>query len=476
MDLKFQAPCLAGRQVDKLKTNKAFSLIEIIVVVFIMSVAFVAFYTVSTVGTKYIIESKNRLAAVALANEKMEIIRNLEYNNIGILYSAEIPGNIPASETVTANGRSYEVSTSVRYFDDPMDGEYPTDTIQNDYKQVMVTVSWNDSNGQSQSVSSASRFVPPGLETSVGGSPLSINVISNTGTIAAPVFVPVPRPSSIHITNNSVVPIINDTASTDPDGHIMFPSARISSGSQITITKTGYETIETMDSTAAFIPIYRHVDVLLGASTQCSFEQNELSNLIVKSADYQNNSVDGIKFSIGGGKLIGHKADIFGVINVPVYSMENTTGTTDSAGEKEYSNISPGNYTISMDSDPTYKFVDFEPSMSPAELNPGDNMTYTIRVANTSATSLFLTITDDAGNSVSGATAKLTDSGGSTEIFSGKTSSLRGVIFYPDGATPLVSGSYDLVVEAIGFETKTETITIIDGNITEINMQLTKST
>lgn len=460
--------------------RKAFSLIEILIVVFIMSVAFLAFYTVSTVGTKYIIESKNRLAAVALVNEKMEIIRNLEYNNVGILYSAEIPGNIPASETVNANGRSYEVSTSVRYFDDPMDGEYPTDTIQNDYKKVRVTVSWNDSNGQLQSVSSASRFVPPGLETSVGGSPLSINVISNTGTIAAPIFAPVPQPSSIHITNNSVVPIINDTVSTDPDGHIMLPSARISSGSHITITKTGYETIETMDSTATFIPIYRHVDVLLGASTQCSFEQNELSDLIVKSADYQNNSVDGIKFSIGGGKLIGHKADAFGVINVPVYSMENTTGTTDSAGEKEYPDINPGNYTILMDPNPnlqnTYRFIDFDPSISPAELNPGDTMTYTIRVASTSTTSLFLTIADDAGNPVSGATVKLMDSGGSTEIFSGKTSSLRGVIFYPDGATPLVSGSYILVIEAIGFETKTETITIIDGGITEVNMQLTKST
>ncbi len=461
-------------QISNFKFQKAFSLIEILIVVFIMSVAFLAFYTVSTVGTKYIIESKNRLAAVALVNEKMEIARNLAYDDIGTV-GGFVEGDIPENEDVSANGRSYHVETSVTYVDDSLDGKYPSDAIPNDYKTVKIIVSWTDSNGQNQSVSSLSNFIPPGLESSVGGAPWVINVSESDAS-------GVPQ-SSVHIVNNDVSPVKNTTIQTDSSGYILVTSAPESLGGyHITVSKSGYETVETMDTTATFSPIYPHASVALGSLNTYNFVQNELSNLTVKTADYQNNSVGSIGFSIGGGKLIGHD-----YVENPVgsglfywvsrFNMASTTDTTGStSGEKEYAGISPGSYNIEMASNAQYKFIDFDPSASPAVLVPGTSLTYTIRVAPKNVNALFVKITDAAGNPVAGATAKLSDVSGSTEIFSGKISSLRGVIFYPDGATPLVSGNYTLVIEAIGFETETKSITIVDGNITEENIQLTTST
>lgn len=454
--------------------RKAFSLIEILIVVFIMSVAFLAFYTVSTVGTKYIIESKNRLAAVALANEKMEIVRNLDYDAIGT-EGGMVEGDIPEDENVTANGRSYHVNTAVTYIDDPLDGVYPSDSIQNDYKVVKIIISWPDSNGQTQEVSSLSRFIPPGLESSLGGASWAINVSGSDG-------VGVPQ-ASVHIVNNDVSPPKNTTIQTDDDGYIMVSSAPESSnGYHMTVSKSGYETVETMDATATFTPIYPHASVALGSLNTYNFVQDKLSDLTVKTADYQNNPIGDIGFSIEGGKLIGHDyiedpvgSGLFSWVSR--FNMASATGTTGAtSGEKEYDDISPGSYTIAMASNAQYDFIDFDPSTSPAVLIPGVTSTYIMRVAPKNVNALFIKITDAAGNPVSGATAKLMDSGGSVEIFSGKTSSLRGVIFYPDGATPLVSGNYILVIEAIGFETKTESITIVDGDITELNIQLTTGT
>lgn len=460
------------------KIKSGFSLVEILIVIFIISIAFMSFYTVSTVGTKYIIESKNRLAAVALVNEKMEIVRNLAYDKVGIWESVDIPGNILQTENVTANGRSYQVATSVRYFDDPMDGTVessPADSIPNDYKIVRVVVSWNDSNGQLQSVSSTSRFVPPGLETSVGGSPLSINVNYKNGSDTVPV-----SQASVHITNSSTSPIINDTIQTDDDGHIMLPAAKIASSYNVTLTKSGYETVETMDSSDTFTPIYRHVDVVSNFLNQYSFEQNKLSNIIIKSADYQNNPVGNIEFSIGGGKLIGHDNldnPVFNMSNTEgneVFGMSSTTGTTDAtSGEKEYEDISPGNYIIGMNANTQYEFIDFDPSISPAVLSPESDLTYTIRVADKNVNALFLEIKDSDASHIPIAGAKVTLKDGDTDVFTEKQSSLNGVVFYPDGATPLDNKTYNLEVDADGYGSGTKTVSI--DKLTHVEMELTRN-
>jgi prepilin-type N-terminal cleavage/methylation domain-containing protein len=442
-------------------SKSGFSLVEVLIVMFIAVMAFTSFYSVSTIGTRYIIDSKNRLAATALVNEKMEIIRNLAYEDVGTMGSTEVPGNIPQYQEMSANGRKYDVQTSVRYFDDPMDGVSPTDPIPNDFKIVKVEVSWNDSNGVAQNVSSVSRFVPPGFETSDGGSPLSISVNADD-TMA-----PVPQ-AEIHITNDTLSPPIDDRILTDDQGHLVFPSARISNDDHLVITKLGYETVQTMDSTATFTPKYGHVNVIAGFLNTYNYFQNKLADLTVKTVDYQNNIVGNIEFTIGGGKVLGH--DNF--LN-SVYSMPNETGTTDAiSGERKYPDISPGNYSITMSDNVQYKFVDYEPSTFPVFLSPDADMIYTLRVADKSVPALFLQVKDSDVSHAPIADAKVTLSDGATDIFVDKLSSLRGVVFFPDDATVLENKDYTLKVAADGYSTETKSITI--NNLTEIEVDLTR--
>lgn len=458
------------------KKKQGFSLIEVLVVIFIAAVVFTTFYTVAMVGSRFIIEAKNRLAAVAVANESMEIIRNLAYENVGVDGNVEIPGNLLASEEKIINGNEYKIETDVRYVDDSMDGVFPDDAIQNDYKIVRITVSWVDTAGQTQSVSSTSRFVPSGLETSVGGSPLSINVSSEINGIESPV-----EDSSVSITNTN--PVINDSVDTDPVGHIMLPAASVATGYHLVITKNGYEQVETMDTTPTFIPMYKHVDVIANNLNQYSFKQNKLADLRIKASDYQNNPVEGIAFSIAGGKVIGHD-DLANIVyrmsNTPgneVFGLSSVSGTTAADGEKVYSQISPGSYNISMDANADYEFIDFAPSVSPVSLDPGSNLTYEIKVADKALKSLFLKITDITdGAPVVDAQVSLTDGLG-TEIFSGKRSSLRGVVFYPEGegAVNLQAGNYILRIEAVGFQTKTIDPVSINSGLLELPVALDRN-
>ena len=443
----------------EIKFNKGFSLIEVLVVVFIMSVAFTSFYTVSTLGTKYIIESKNRLAATALANEKMEIVRNLAYVDVGI-QGGSPAGNIPEDEDVIANGHAFHVRTIIQYIDDPTDGTFPADTVPNDYKVVKTIVSWKDSNGQTQEVDSISRFVPPGLETTAGGAPLAINVSGSDGVTGVP-------QANVHVVNSAVTPAINFNIQTDNDGHIMMPSMPASLGGyQFTITKNGYETVATVDpASVSYAPIYRHQDVLLNTLNSYTYIEDKLSKLTVASLDYQGNPVGGISYSIKGGKILDTAGNVVDM---------DTTGTTNATtGKKEYIDISPGNYAILTAVNSQFEFIDYDPSTSPAILAPNSDLIYILRMADKNVNALFLEVKNADASHAPIAGAKVTLKDGGTDIFTEKQSSLKGVVFYPDGATLLDNKDYTLEIDADGYGPETETVSI--NKLTHVEVELARN-
>lgn len=439
------------------KKNKGFSLVEVLIAILIIGVAFTGFYTTFSLGARYIGESKNRLGAVALANEKMEIARNLKYDNVGL--QGGVPaGNIPQDEDSSVNGKAYHVHTLIEYQDDPLDGVYPADPISNDYKVVKITISWQDSRGATQSINSVSRFVPPGLESTVGGAPLAINVKGSDDS-------PVPQ-ASVHIVNTAVSPAINFTVETDNTGHLMIPAAPDSMNNyQITVSKSGYETVATVDpASVPYTPNYANASVLLNVLNVYDYIQDHLSSLTVQALDYQNNPVPDISFSIKGGKVIGRDTANVDVVNL------NGNGTTDSAGKKEYPNISPGNYTVIMDANADFAFIDYDPSSQLFPLIPETSESYTLRMASKNTDALFLKVIDNATSSpIAGAQVTLTDAD-SKDVFSGKATSLSGILYYPDSATPLVPGVYTLKVEDPGYVTQTKSVTIDKLTQEEIKM------
>lgn len=449
----------------KIKNKKlsGFTLVEALVILLIFSLITMTFYYVISLGTRYIQEAKNRLGAVSLANEKMEIIRNLSYANIGI--SGGIPaGNIPQDEDVTENTRSYHVHTFVEFIDDPLDGTYPTDTIPDDYKRVKVTVSWQNSHA-AESISLVSRFVPPGMETMTGDGILAINIIDgqNNGNGVSE--------ANVHIVNSSVSPAVNITTQTDTQGHLMLPGAKASSQKyQITTSAQGYETVTTVDPTTVnYKPTDYNASVALsGPINPASITINKVSNLKIIAVDYLDNPLAvSFGYHLEGGRIIG--TELLPPFS-PVYNMK-VDDSTDASGEKDYTGISPGQYTLTLPQAVTgYELIGIDPASFPFSLLPASSAAFKVKLANQSATSILVSVINNAGGlPVSGASVELSNSSGYDVT---QTTGNDGKAFFPETQDVFQSGNYNLKVTASGFQDNNSQVNISSNHLLDDTVTL----
>lgn len=92
--------------------------------------------------------SSRKVDALNLANERLEWIRNLPYDDVGVTSSDGGPVDIPGSVQTPVVIGEYTVDTSVTWARDP-------DTGRAQYKQVEVSVSWTVGDGGVVTVSSS---------------------------------------------------------------------------------------------------------------------------------------------------------------------------------------------------------------------------------------------------------------------------------------------------------------------------------
>src|SRR3972149_9573143 len=108
------------------------SLLEVLISLALFSILAHALFTLVTTTYSVNTFDKARIAARQLAEEKIEIIKNMPYDDIGTV--GGIPsGNLPQYETVNANGLNYLVKTIVIYIDDDFDMLTPDDLLPTDY-------------------------------------------------------------------------------------------------------------------------------------------------------------------------------------------------------------------------------------------------------------------------------------------------------------------------------------------------------
>lgn len=256
--------------------QKGASLIDTLVGVALMLLVFVGIAGAFQLSIELVSNNKARIGASALAQEQLEYIRSLAYDNMAVV--GGIPaGNIPQNETVVLNGVTYTRRTLIRYLDDLGDGIGGADTngITADSKEVKVSVSWNSSNG-ARTIALASRASPPGVEQAVPGGTLSISVRNAT-------LVPVAS-AQVRIENPSTTPAVDVTSFTDADGYTTFIGAPAATGYRITVTKSGYSTDQTYTAAAQNPnPIPGHLTVSNNQTTSGTFRIDLLAQKTVRS-------------------------------------------------------------------------------------------------------------------------------------------------------------------------------------------------
>lgn len=446
-----------------------FTLIEALTLLFLFSVIATSFYSTWSLSTQHMLDARNRLGATALANQKMEIVRSLEYDIIGTKHwngSAWVYG-IPAGdilefETVAVSNASYEVHTSVRYIDDPYDGTVggsPNDSSPTDYKSVRIAVSWG-TGGWAHEVVTFTTIAPDGVESASNTGVLSINVLDASGS-------GVPG-ATVRVVNASLG--LDFTDLTDASGNLMRLGATPSNQEyEIIVTKSGYYGVRTypVPPASSFDPLDLHASVVAASINQKSLVMDREADITIATEDPFGTAIPDIAFQLEGGRQLG-TVTLSNPLD-PVYSFLRSDDTGGS-GSVSYPDESYGQYVFTLDAGETgYEIFHGSDSLVEAEekidVLPGETKTATIVLLDKSVGSLLVTVSDGAtATGIAGASVRLTNANLAYDAT--VTTNANGQAFFPTALPALVAETYDIETSATGYGTSTGTVDVA-GNVLE---------
>ncbi len=437
----------------KIKKNnpKAFTLVEMLVFMFIFSVTGVTFFKVFSTGTQAMSNVRSRLGAVQLANEKIEVMHNLKYENVGTLNGIPV-GNLPEEETIVRSGRTYYVHTSVINVDDPFDGTFVagTDTRPNDYKQIKVVVFWENDN-LAKATTVVSNISPLGIEAMYTGGILSLNVVDSVG-------VGIPQ-AKVTVVNSAVSPSVNASYTTDNGGNLFLseaiPSAQTYS---IQVSKSGYFSVQTYAPypISSVNPIDVHASVVAASINQKTIIMDKLSSIKINTVSPLGEMIPAIDFSLTGGRKVANTVVVAPDTPESVWSFNEANFNSGSKGEVEFLNVSPGPYYftyLSGTQNDKYQFLYFDVAGGLAgmfNLPSEVNLNVDAILADKEANSLLVTVLNITDNSpLVGASVQLKNESESYDVT--LTTNKFGKVYFPNSATSIVAGAYKMNISATGF-------------------------
>jgi len=252
------------------------SLVEVVIAAAILALVFGGLFASFQLMVNLIGKSKAEAGALALANERLEYIRSLAYDDVGTVNG--IPGgDIPQNATNALNGIVYDERVLIEYVDDDDDGEGAEDEngILADYKRVKVEYSWNHK-GEVESIALISNIVPPGIETTAGGGTIRVNVFDASVQPVAD--------AEVHLYNDTGTSTIDITRFTNDAGVALFSGAPALSLYHISATKDGFSVDQTYSATGANPnPITPPVSVLQSQVSTMNFQIDALSDLTLRT-------------------------------------------------------------------------------------------------------------------------------------------------------------------------------------------------
>lgn len=253
------------------KNQSGYTIIETVISMAVLTVLTLSVYDLILQALKISQDNKLRMISISLADQKLEQIRNLPYASIGTIAGIP-PGVIPQNLTATTSNGTFYINTVVLHQDDPFDGLSPADTLPVDYKEVRIRVQYNGPFGF-KGVETFTKIAPRGMETSVGGGTLEIQVINANGQ---PVV-----GADVTVRNSSVSPQVDTTAQTNANGFLVHYGALPSIESyEIIATKDGYSRSSTTARTATNPnPTLLNQSVFVDQKTTITLSIDRLSTL-----------------------------------------------------------------------------------------------------------------------------------------------------------------------------------------------------
>lgn len=448
--------------------KKGFTFIDVLVGTSLMLIVFLGIFGAYRLSLKVISQSKTRITATAIANQKIETIRNLPYKKVGTIPRAvdEPAGDIPKTEPITQNNVNFTVETTVKYisdcFDGPRSGECPaapeTDDCVKDYKRAKVKVSWERPfKGE---VSLVTDVAPRNLNqekeecTGAAAGVLSVSVFDALGQAVPSPLIEIIDPQ----TGNTLT-------TAQPAGgkwnFVLSPAT-----CKVKITKSGYSSEQSYRAGDIYNgktiaePIKSHPAVYEGKLTEIGFSIDIVGSMTVQARGTKGQGyppIHNVTFKMEGAKTVGNDSQ-----GKPIYKYSQNH-TTNGPAQINLSNLEWDSYSFSVDS-PDYELTGIESppgteTSQPVDLLPASSKEVRLILK---AENTLLVIVKDSSTTlpIFGAEVRLSN----IDLAYDQTQPTdeNGKTFF----IPLEEATYDLEVTVEGYEIYTEENLWVSGDIT----------
>jgi type II secretory pathway pseudopilin PulG len=418
------------------------TLVEVLIGTAVFVILAMSVYQAFTTTMNVVRLSRVKITATALANEQIEIIRNLPYSDVGIVNGIPL-GKVPATQNLERDGKDFGVRTIIRNIDNPFDGTIGSttnDTSPADYKLVEIEITCD----------TCRNFSPLNITTYVA--PKALESASNNGALFIKVFdasgQPIPL-ANVHIENTQTNPSLDINELTDNNGLLQIVDAPPSAQSyNITVSKEGYSTEQTLPVGAPEnpSPIKPYSTVLVQQLTEISFMIDKVSTLDIQSVNHLCEALPQIPFSLQGQKLIGSEPDIL------KYKKDLET---DETGFLNISDLEWDTYTLSFTAE-DYELLNITPTTT-LDISPDTTQEVKIIAIPKSTKDLLLTVTDSVTSlPIAGANVELT----AVDFSDSKVTS--GITDCGPGGVALFSNltqtSYNIKINKEGYSEYTDTV------------------
>jgi len=376
--------------------RRGFSLIEVMIALGIFSIIAVSIFLSYSSIAEIINRTRISTLTTSLLNKQIELIRNVPYDNVGIIGGFP-PGVIPATSTVAYEGQTFLISAFVRNIDDAFDGKTggsPNDTAPADYKLVELQILCS-SCYQAIPLIFTTWVGPQNLETSTKNGSLFINVFDANG---APV-----SNASVLVRNTSTTPTITINDATNNSGTLQLVDVPTSTNAyQITVSKPGYTSGRTRQQGDPVNPnpTVPHSTVASQLITAVSFAIDRISTINVATHDQYCAPVPSIDMTQTGQKLIGSGPNVYG------YSQ---SFTTDASGFSARTNLEWDSYSF-INTDSSYDLAGSNP-LTPLNIDPNATLALDFLMEPKSTSGLMVTLTNASSVPIDGASVNIQKTG-----------------------------------------------------------------
>lgn len=392
-----------------LKKQSGFTLIETVISIGILVLVMLGIFGAFQYTYKIIYRGKIQVLSTQLANEQLEIIRNLPYEKVGIANG--IPsGVLTYEQTKVRNGVTFKLTTTIRNIDDPFDGTIdgtPNDLSPADSKQAEVTVACASCALQTAPVILNTRVAPEGLESSTGGGALFISVFDSAGNAVAQANAHIEKDEDGDGTAEST---IDDVTGNNGELRLIDIPPAVEAY-KITATKSGYSTDNTvLSSEGNPNPLKPPATIAAQTVTNISFAIDKISSFNLKTQNIYCSAIASISIDAHGSKIIGANPDI--------YKYEQTV-SANGDGQKTLSNMEWDTYYFSLPSASSYDISGSIPTL-PVALAPNSQQDLTFILKSHTTNSLLATIKDSATKlPLSGAKITIAKGGSTDDLTTG---------------------------------------------------------